>query len=226
MLGKAYNLLRIPFLSFCLLSSWAILILHKNLCGEGGVTVSVDFGLWCVTGRLHFLLHVVRIICALSTLLDLSGELKLRIQTAVSRNKRRFLDPVRGFDLDLTYICDRLVAMSLPCTKGAIHRNEIREVSRFFATRHYSRFLIFNLCEDHEENGNGLYHHDFFFGQVSCPTGPNLPDFLPMNPQYAFWILPPPPPSQVTAVNGCSCPVIRRCAGYRIAITTSRGSRS
>jgi hypothetical protein len=194
-LGKACHLLWIPFLSFCLISSWAILIMHKNLCGQGGVTVSVDWGTLIVTDRIHFLLHVVRTICALFKLLDLSGELKLRIQTAVSRNKRRFLEPGRGFDLDLTYICDRLVAMSMPCTKGTIYRNDIREVSRFFATRHYSRFLVFNLCEQHEEHGNGLYHPDFFFGQVFCPARPLACPF------DALWIHSPPLPMKLTAVH-------------------------
>jgi hypothetical protein len=37
----------------------------------------------------------------------------------VSQNRRRFLDPDGDFDLDLTYICDRLIAMSLPCVEGA-----------------------------------------------------------------------------------------------------------
>ena len=36
----------------------------------------------------------------------------------VSQNRRRFLDPEGDFDLDLSYICDRLIAMSLPCVEG------------------------------------------------------------------------------------------------------------
>ena len=65
------------------------------------------------------------------------GDLKRGLQTAVSQNKRRFIDTEAKFDLDLTYICDRMIAMALPCVDGAMYRNDIREVARFFSTRHY-----------------------------------------------------------------------------------------
>ena len=44
-------------------------------------------------------------------------------------NKRRFVDSENRIDLDLTYICDRLIAMAIPCVEGALYRNDIREVS-------------------------------------------------------------------------------------------------
>jgi hypothetical protein len=65
------------------------------------------------------------------------GDLKRGLQTAVSQNKRRFIDTEAKIDLDLTYICDRMIAMALPCVDGAMYRNDIREVARFFSTRHY-----------------------------------------------------------------------------------------
>ena len=65
------------------------------------------------------------------------GDLKRGLQTAVSQNKRRFIDTEAKFDLDLTYICDRMIAMALPCVDGAMYRNDSREVARFFSTRHY-----------------------------------------------------------------------------------------
>ena len=55
-------------------------------------------------------------------------DLRRGLQTAVSLNKRRFIDPDAKLDLDLTYICDRLIAMALPCVDGALYRNDIREV--------------------------------------------------------------------------------------------------
>ena len=48
---------------------------------------------------------------------------------------------------DLTYICDRLIAMSLPCVGGVYYRNDIRDVGKFFANFHYGSFLVVNLCE-------------------------------------------------------------------------------
>ena len=55
----------------------------------------------------------------------------------VSQRKRRFIDAEYNFDLDLSYVCDRLLAMALPCVDGAFYRNDIREVARFFSSRHY-----------------------------------------------------------------------------------------
>ena len=63
----------------------------------------------------------------------------MRLQKAVSMNKRRFVDTDNGFDLDLTYVCDRLIVMAIPCVDSAMYRNDIRQVARFFATRHYGQ---------------------------------------------------------------------------------------
>jgi hypothetical protein len=38
------------------------------------------------------------------------------------------------FDLDLTYVCDRLIVMAIPCVDGALYRNDIQEVSCCAAT--------------------------------------------------------------------------------------------
>ncbi len=57
---------------------------------------------------------------------------RVQLQRAVSMNKRRFFQASGGgagrLDLDLTYVCDRLIAMAIPCVEGAVYRNDIREV--------------------------------------------------------------------------------------------------
>jgi hypothetical protein len=60
--------------------------------------------------------------------ISLGLEFRKHLQRAVSMNKRRFIDPENHLDLDLTYICDRLIAMAIPCVEGALYRNDIREV--------------------------------------------------------------------------------------------------
>jgi len=65
----------------------------------------------------------------------------------VSQNKLRY--QMHGFDLDLSYITPRCIAMGLP-SKGieSLYRNPISMVIRFFDKLHCNRFLIFNLCEE------------------------------------------------------------------------------
>jgi hypothetical protein len=50
--------------------------------------------------------------------------------------------------------------------QGAIYRNDIREVARFFATRHYASFCVVSLVESFEENFNGNYDPGLLYGQV------------------------------------------------------------
>ena len=114
--------------------------------------------------RLHITVHFTRVLLAFHSLISLRSEFRHLMQSAVSGNKRRFIDS--RFDLDLTYITDRLVAMALPCIAGAEYRNDIHVVSKFFTYRHYGKFQIFNLCEPFEESGNGNYDRELFYNQV------------------------------------------------------------
>lgn len=116
--------------------------------------------------ELHKLSHFLRALHSLHKCYTLRKKAKKNLQIAVSQNKRRFVSPVHSIDIDLSYICDRLLAMSIPCHASVMHRNEIKEVSRFFRTWHYGHFKIYNLCESHEENGSGNYDTGFFYHQV------------------------------------------------------------
>ena len=66
------------------------------------------------------------------------------VRTIVSGKKRRYL--YDGYNLDLSYITPRLVAMSLP-GEGVhkVYRNSISSVSRFLNTRHPQKYKILNL---------------------------------------------------------------------------------
>jgi len=77
----------------------------------------------------------------------------------VGGNKRRFIGG--GFDLDLTYIEPQLIAMGLPSIKyEGLYRNPLKEVQRFFNTRHARKYRIYNLCEERD------YPEEGFHGRV------------------------------------------------------------
>ena len=79
---------------------------------------------------------------------------------AVSLNKKRFED--ENFDLDLTYITPRVIAMGFP-SRGVEgkYRNSEDDVYKFFQQRHAGHYRIINLCS---ERG---YRLDLFHGSVA-----------------------------------------------------------
>ena len=58
-----------------------------------------------------------------------------------------------GFDLDLTYITDRVIAMAAPTFgQHSAYRNDVYLVARYLAARHYGAFLVLNLCDTAESS--------------------------------------------------------------------------
>jgi protein-tyrosine phosphatase len=65
----------------------------------------------------------------------------------VSQNRRRY--QFDDFDIDVTYVTAKLIAMSVP-SEGveAFYRNPIGEVVRFFQTKHADHYCLFNLVPE------------------------------------------------------------------------------
>eukprot|EP01060_Flectonema_neradi_P034480 TRINITY_DN6059_c2_g1_i1.p1 TRINITY_DN6059_c2_g1~~TRINITY_DN6059_c2_g1_i1.p1 ORF type:complete len:413 (+),score=61.39 TRINITY_DN6059_c2_g1_i1:97-1335(+) len=100
------------------------------------------------------------------------GGVASTLRGMVSQNKIRFQED--GFDLDLTYITPRVIAMGFPShgTEG-YYRNPIDEVERFFETRHKNHYRIYNLCSerqyDHPNRFGGAYRR-FPFDDHNPPS--------------------------------------------------------
>ena len=63
------------------------------------------------------------------------------VRSMVSKKKKRFVED--GFDLDLTYITPRIIAMGFPSSgMEGIYRNPLPEVQRFFAKRHSGHYKV------------------------------------------------------------------------------------
>jgi len=79
-----------------------------------------------------------------------------------SKNKRRFQED--GFDLDLSYVTNRIVAMGFPSTGWeAVYRNPREQVQQFFEQRHKGHFKVYNLCSERRYDLQGIFPEVEYF---------------------------------------------------------------
>lgn len=118
-----------------------------------------------------------------------------KIKSWVSQNKNRFT--FDGFDLDLTYITPRIIAMGLPSTSvEGLFRNSMEDVKLFFHSRHPERYKVYNLCEEKKYPEDTFYRQGYFpfKDHEAPPINLILPfcmdakTFLDQNPEHVVAI--------------------------------------
>eukprot|EP01083_Nonionella_stella_P088894 247976_1 len=105
------------------------------------------------------------------TAIPKQGTSKRTVKKAVSKKKRRFVS--ERFDLDLTYVTDRIIAMGFPSESfEAYYRNDMRETQEFFNSRHKDHYMIYNLCSEREYDPEKFDGHveRFPFDDHNCPV--------------------------------------------------------
>ena len=79
------------------------------------------------------------------------------IKRLVSKQKRRFQDS--DFDLDMSYITEKVIAMGFPSTGiEKMYRNSLNDVIKFFQIRHNDQVKIYNLCLEKDR----IYNKNLF----------------------------------------------------------------
>ena len=89
----------------------------------------------------------------------------------VSLKKIRYQE--NGFDLDLTYITDKIIAMGFPSANiEGLYRNPMTEVERFLETFHRDHFKVYNLCSERQYDVSHFKRSvdRFPFDDHNCPT--------------------------------------------------------
>ena len=75
----------------------------------------------------------------------------------VSKQKRRYQD--EKFDLDMSYITDRVIAMGFPSIGcETVYRNSLTDVVDFFHEKHNDKVKIYNLCLEKDR----IYNKNLF----------------------------------------------------------------
>ncbi|KAM9389223.1 phosphatidylinositol 3,4,5-trisphosphate 3-phosphatase TPTE2-like [Phaethornis superciliosus] len=138
--------------------------------------------------RMFTFLRVLRIAILIRVfrLASQKKQLEMATRRMVSENKRRYMKD--GFDLDLTYVTDRIIAMSFPSSgKQSFYRNPIEEVARFLDTKHAGLYKVYNLCS--EKGYDPKYFHyrvERIF--IDDHNVPSLQDMLKFTASVREWM--------------------------------------
>ncbi|XP_036105703.1 phosphatidylinositol 3,4,5-trisphosphate 3-phosphatase TPTE2-like [Molossus molossus] len=138
--------------------------------------------------RLVVLLRLLRLIILMRIfhLAYQKRHLEKLTRRMVSGNKRRYKKD--GFDLDLTYVTERIIAMSFPSSgKQSFYRNPIQEVVRFLDTKHRNHYQVYNLCSEKAYDPK-YFHYRVRRIMIDDHNVPSLSEMLEFSKEVQNWM--------------------------------------
>ncbi|XP_052089729.1 phosphatidylinositol 3,4,5-trisphosphate 3-phosphatase TPTE2-like isoform X2 [Mytilus californianus] len=101
-------------------------------------------------------LRIVRIFRSIYIMVQQYRHFTKAARQTVSQNKRRYQKD--GFDLDLCYVTERVIAMSFPSSGvRKLYRNPIEDVARFLDTKHKDHYRVYDLCSERNYDPNKFH---------------------------------------------------------------------
>ncbi|GAB1293035.1 Transmembrane phosphatase with tensin homology [Apodemus speciosus] len=111
--------------------------------------------------------------------------------------KRRYRKD--GFDLDLTYVTERIIAMSFPSSgRESFYRNPIKEVVRFLDTKHPNHYQVYNLCSERSYDPK-RFHYRVRRIMIDDHNVPTLEEMLLFSKEVSDWMA--QDPENVVAIH-------------------------
>ncbi|XP_038950664.1 phosphatidylinositol-3,4,5-trisphosphate 3-phosphatase TPTE2 isoform X2 [Rattus norvegicus] len=149
--------------------------------------------------RLAVLLRPLRllILVRILQLAHQKRQLEKLTRQLVSGNKRRYKKD--GFDLDLTYVTERIIAMSFPSSgRESFYRNPIKEVVRFLDTKHPNHYQVYNLCSERSYDPK-RFHYRVRRIMIDDHNVPTLEEMLLFSKEVNDWMA--QDPENVVAIH-------------------------
>ncbi|XP_028638703.1 phosphatidylinositol 3,4,5-trisphosphate 3-phosphatase TPTE2-like [Grammomys surdaster] len=149
--------------------------------------------------RLAVLLRPLRllILVRILQLAHQKRQLERLTRQLVSGNKRRYRKD--GFDLDLTYVTERIIAMSFPSSgRESFYRNPIKEVARFLDTKHPNHYQVYNLCSERSYDPK-RFHYRVRRIMIDDHNVPTLEEMLLFCKEVSDWMA--QDPENVVAIH-------------------------
>ena len=108
------------------------------------------------------------------------------IRALVSKKKIRYR--LNGFDLDLTYITPRIIAMGFPSDDmEQVYRNPYSDVYRLLQTQHAAKYSVYNLCSERDYD-SALFHQRVYRFPFDDHNAPPLNSILQFCQHASAWL--------------------------------------